>query len=112
MRRGEVWWVTFGPSRGGEIRKERPALIVSNDASNRHLNRVQVVPFTSNVERVYPSEALVVVGGKPAKAMTDQLTTVAKDRLVDLAGSLSPSDLQRVERAIAVQLGLGNLERG
>jgi mRNA interferase MazF len=57
MKRGEVWWVNFGPAMGGEIQKQRPAVIVSNDAANQHLNRVQVVPITSNVSRIYPSEA-------------------------------------------------------
>ena len=109
MKRGEVWWVAFGAAQGGEIQKERPALIISNDASNRHLNRVQVVPLTSNVERIYPGEALVTLRGKPAKAMADQLTTVGKARFIDVAGHLSPSELQRVERAVMVQLGLGGL---
>ena len=68
MRRGEVWWVNFDPAIGGEIRKQRPAAIVSNDASNKVLNRVQVIPLTSRSDRVYPSEAEVVVNGKKNKA--------------------------------------------
>jgi mRNA interferase MazF len=106
MRRGEVWWVNFEPSIGGEIKKSRPAVIISNDAANKYLNRVQVVPLTSKVKRVYPSEALVTLNEQPNKAMADQLTTVSKQRLINQAGVLSYDDMRNLEHAVKVQLGL------
>jgi mRNA interferase MazF len=106
MKRGDVWWISFPSAVGGEIQKERPAIIVSNDVANRLLNRVQVVPLTSNVARLYPSEAYVMVNNTQHKAMADQITAISKKRITNQMGTISQSDMQAVERAIKVQLGL------
>ena len=106
ISRGEVWIVNFGPSIGGEIRKQRPAIIVSNDATNRYLNRVRVIPLSSRTDKLYPSEAYLTVNGKTNKAMADQLTTVNEARLAKRIAALSPSEMAGLERAVRIQLGL------
>jgi len=106
MRRGEVWWVEFDPAVGSEIRKTRPAVIVSNDAANRNLTRVVVVPVTSNTGRQYPGEAVVTAGGQSSKAMADQIMAADKSRLKERLCLLSKADMLAVEDAIKVHLAL------
>lgn len=106
MKRGEVWWVDFEPSRGSETRKIRPAVIISNDSGNKHLARVVVIPITSNTARIYPAEALVTVDGKQGKAMADQITTADKSRLKSHLDTLSLQELTAVEEAIKIHLAL------
>lgn len=106
MKRGEIWWVEFDPAIGSEIRKTRPALIVSNDAANRNLARVVVVPLTGSIGRQYPGEALITVAGNQSKAMADQIMASDKSRLKSLLGALSKTDMLAVEDAILVHLGM------
>ncbi len=105
-RRGEVWWVSFESSVGGEIRKTRPALVISNNAANAALNRVIVVPLTSQTETLYPGEAPVTLNGEQSKAKADQIATASKQRLLNKAGNLSSADLAAVEKAVLLQLGI------
>jgi mRNA interferase MazF len=105
-RRGDVWWVAFDPSVGGEIQKTRPAIVISNNGANLALNRLIVVPLTSQIAKVYPGQAMVTLNGEPRKAMADQLTTASKKRLGSRLGELSVSDMANVERAILLHLGI------
>ncbi len=106
MQRAEVWWVEFDPSVGSEIRKTRSAVIVSNDAANRNLSRVVVLPLTSNTGRQYPGEAIVTVGEQSCKAMADQIMAADKSRLKSRLGMLSKADMLAVDDAIKVHLAL------
>ena len=105
-RRGEVWLVSFDPSLGGEIQKTRPAVVLSNDTANTLLNRVQLVPISSQVDRLYPAEAAITLHGERRKAMADQITTASKRRLHRRLGMLSVEDVTAVVRAVCVQLGI------
>jgi len=105
-RRGEVWWVSFDPSVGGEIQKTRPAIVISNDSANAALSRVIVIPITSQVAKVYPGEALVTLNDEQRKAMADQIMTASKQRLRSKLGNLSHTDLAAVEGAVLLQLAI------
>src|SRR5208283_4290118 len=97
IRRGDVWWVSFDPSIGGEIQKTRPAVVLSNNVANSVLNRVVVVPLSSQTEKIYPAEALVMLNGEHRKAMADQIATASKERLRSRLGALSSADMRSVE---------------
>lgn len=105
-RRGEVWMVSFEPSSGGENQKTRPAVVLGNDTANALLNRVQVVPVSSQVGRLYPAEASITLNGERRKAMADQITTAGKHRLLRRVGTLDKDDLDSVLRVVRLQLGL------
>jgi mRNA interferase MazF len=99
-RRGEVWLVAFDPSLGSEIQKTRPAIVVSNDTANALLNRIQVVPMSSQIGRLYPAQAYVPLNGGRRKAMADQITTARKRRLLRSLGALSRDDIDAVAKAV------------
>lgn len=109
VKRGEVWRVAFDLAAGGEIRKTRPAVIVSNNAANAVLNRVVVVPLSRQTGRIYRGEVRVRAGGFEAKAMADQITAAAKPRLRGRLDAVSPEDLRAIEAAILLHLGIRRL---
>lgn len=105
-RRGEVYWVTLDPVVGTEIRKTRPAVIVSNDSCNRYGTRVVVLPITSNVDSLFPGEALITIKGKQGRALGDQIRSIDKTRLKARVSTLTAVEMARIDEALAITLSL------
>lgn len=111
VSRGDVVQVRLDPAEGREIRKTRPAVVVSNTVACRFDSVVQVVPITRLQNRpLRPYEARIDSEssglGKPSRAVANEIRTVAKHRLVKRLGALSGEELEVVDRTIAIQLGL------
>ena len=106
VKRGDVFWVNFEPSIGGEITKKRPAVVVSTDKANPYLNRVIVIPLSSKTSRIYPSEAKILFQDKENKAMADQIRTISKRRLISRIGSLPLEEMKKIEDKIKLFLEL------
>lgn len=111
MKRGEIWLADLSPTRGAEIAKRRPVLIVSNDANNRASSTITILPITSNVARVYPFE--IFLGAtecglpKDPKIQAQQIRTIAKERITGSAvGKLGKEKSREVDGAIGLHLGI------
>ncbi len=115
MRRGDIWLVDLDPTRGSEVSKRRPAVIVSNDAANRTAERlgrgvVTVVPVTSNLRRVYPFQVRLPASctglQEDSKALAEQVRSVTSERLTKKVATV-PSDLvARIDDALRFHLAL------
>lgn len=105
-RRGDVFWVNLDPVVGTEIRKTRPAVVVSNDSCNRYGARVVVLPITSNVDSLYPGEAMIDVKRRPGRVLGDQIRSIDKRRLKARVITLTADEMARIDEALAITLGL------
>ncbi len=89
VRQFQIHLVALDPTRGSEIRKSRPCVVVSPDELNRHIATVIVAPMTT-VTRSYPTRVPVTFRGKKGQVALDQIRTVDKARLVRRLGRVSP----------------------
>lgn len=110
MNRGDVYLVDFDPSIGTEIRKKRPAMIISCNEANKHLRTVMVIPFSSKVEKVYPFEVLVLKEqsglNADSKLKIPQMRSIDKSRMTKYIGTLNEDLLYRIEKAIKLHLAM------
>jgi mRNA interferase MazF len=99
-KRYEIYWVRLDPARGGEIRKTRPAVIVSLDPLNRALETVVICPLTSQLHPEWRTRIGISVAGKRAEVAADQIRTVSKRRLGRKLGALSARDAAALRRLL------------
>lgn len=105
MKRYEIRWTNLDPSRGAEMAKTRPAVIVSLDVLNRRLPAVTVCPLTSQLHPAWRSRLPVRCGGRPAEVAVDQIRTVSRTRLGDRIGSLTRDEAAALRRVITEMYG-------
>jgi len=115
MRRGDVYLVDFEPSQGAEAHNQRPAVIVSNEGTNRRVFElswgvVNVVPFTTNVTRALPFHVFIPADeagiDEDSQAQAEQLRAVSVGRLLERIGHVPPSLMRRIDDALRLQLVL------
>jgi len=95
VRRGDVYLVTLNPTRGREIRKTRPCVVVSPDELNAHMGTFIVAPLTSG-SHPYPFRVACRFGGKDGHVILDQIRTVDEERLGKRLGALTVATMTKV----------------
>jgi mRNA interferase MazF len=115
MRRGEIRVVDLEPARGSEANKQRPAVVVSNDAANNRATELKrglitILPLTSKTQRIYPFQVLLPGSAtglqRDSKAQAEQIRCVDFGRLGRKIGSVPPPLLQQINEAIRIHLAL------
>lgn len=94
VRRGQVYLVALNPTRGREIRKTRPCVVVSPDELNAHLQTYIVAPLTTG-SHAYPFRVSCRFHGTSGHVVLDQIRTVDRSRLVKRLGRLSAQALEK-----------------
>ena len=97
MNRGDVYWVDLNPTKGSEINKLRPCVLVGATPINQARRTVIVVPLSTSAAPLPPINIAVTCLGKTVTAVCDQIRTVDKSRLKKQAGSLSVKDLSALD---------------
>lgn len=111
IRRGEVYLAALDPVLGKEISKTRPVVVVSNDKNNAFSGTVTILPISSQgVDKTYPFEVFLPTETanlpKDSKVKADQIRTIDKSRIIKHIGSLKPSEIESIENAIRIHLGI------
>lgn len=99
-KRYQIFWVNLDPTVGREIKKTRPAVIVSPDAMNKWSDMVIVCPITSSLHPTWRTRVQITCDGKPAEIAVDQIRAVSKERLTKKIGVLTKEAVEELRQVI------------
>lgn len=107
MNRGEIWLVNFDPSIGSEIKKTRPAVILSGQPFNRFRRTLIVIPISSAHEQTeFPLLVAIRSTGKPSVAVVDQIKAAAKERFIRKIGEATDDEMTQINDALTTLVEL------
>jgi len=105
VERYTIYLADLNPTRGAEIAKTRPVVVISRDEMNRHLDTIVICPLTSKLHPRWRSRIQVTCARRKAEVAVDQIRTISKDRLVKRLDDLSAADAARLRRMIIEMYG-------
>ena len=108
IKRGEIYWVNLNPTKGSEIKKIRPCLIISNELQNKISSRVIVLPITSNIKFIVPFHINIKLNNVEALILCEQIRVIDKSRIKDYLDKLNSEILEKVEFALKIVLDFKN----
>jgi mRNA interferase MazF len=105
VKRYEVRWASFDPTRGAEMAKARPAVILSLDTLNQRLQTVTICPLTTQLHPAWRTRLGCRVGGQNAEIAVDQTRTISKARIGKKLGALSSEEARALRRLMTEMYG-------
>lgn len=110
MRRGDIHYIQRRDTVGHEIAKSRPAIIVSNDNLNAHLEVIEVVYLTTSPKQEFGTHVQINSTGRTSTALCENIDHVDKSLVGDYCGSCTPREMEAIDNALALSLGLRQME--
>jgi len=99
-KRYDIHWIDLNPTRGSEMRKRRPGVIVSLDVLNRSLETVVICPVTSQLHPDWRTRLPVKIARKPGEIAVDQIRAISRSRVGEKIGKLSERDAAALRRVL------------
>lgn len=113
VRRGDIYYINNDRGQiGSEMKKDRPAVVVSNDMNNRYSNEITVVFLTSKPKKNLETHVTVYSTGRESVALCEGMTTLDKQRTGKFLGRMSRKEMDAIDKALGVAIGIDRKEEG